>query len=138
MSTVSPTQDRLSTPVRDFMRPGVVTVPEHTSLLQAKRAMVRHGIHAVLVVANADGRPLGWVTAGGLLPWLERDDLDELPAARAITESPHRIEPDDTARGALAALAEPGVSHLLVCPAQDGPPFGVVSPLDVVELVTRP
>ena len=48
MSTApSPAQrDRLATPVRDFMRPGVVTIPEHASLLQAKRAMVRHGIRA--------------------------------------------------------------------------------------------
>jgi CBS domain-containing protein len=137
MSTVSPTQDRLATPVRDFMRPGVVTVPENASLLQAKRAMVQHGIHAVLVVAKTDGRPLGWVTAGGLLGWLERD-LSKMPAAQAITEAPHRIEPGDTGRGALEALSEPGVSHLLVCPAQDGPPFGVVSPIDVVDLVTRP
>jgi CBS domain-containing protein len=137
MSTVSPTHDRLATPVRDFMRPGVVTVPEHTSLLQAKRAMVRHGTHAVLVVAKENGRPLGWVTAGGLLGWLERD-LSTVPAGQAITEPPHRIEPEDTAHNALAALAAPGVSHLIVCPAADGPPFGVVSPIDIVDLVTRP
>jgi CBS domain-containing protein len=138
MPTVhSPAQDRLATPVREFMRPGVVTIPEHASLLQAKRAMVRHRIHAVLVVAASDGRPLGWVTAGGLLPWLERD-LSSLPASHAITEPPHRVEPGETARDALAELAKPGVSHLLVCPAPDGPPHGVIAPIDIVDLVTHP
>ena len=137
MSTVSSlAQDRLTTPVREFMRPGVTTIPEHASLLQAKRAMVRHGIHAVLVVATADGRPLGWVTAEGLLPWLERD-LSAVQASHAITEPPHHIEPDDTARAALAVLAAPGVSHLLVSPAGDAHPEGVVAPIDLVELVTR-
>lgn len=138
MPTVSPSaQDRLATPVREFMRPGVITIPEHASLLQAKRAMVRHGIHAVLVVADADGRPLGWVTAEGLLRWLERD-LSALQASHAITEPPHHVEPDETARGALSALAAPGVSHLLVCPAEGGPAYGVVAPIDLVDLVTRP
>ena len=137
MSTVSPSiDDRLATPVRDFMRPGVVTVPERASLLQAKRAMVQHDTHAVLVVGGA-GQPLGWVTADGLLRWLERD-LSSIPAGQAITEPPHRIEPLDTGRGALEALAEPGVSHLLVCPAVDEPPLGVVAAIDIVDLVTRP
>ena len=31
--------DRLATPVRAFMRPGVITVPEDASLLEAKRAI---------------------------------------------------------------------------------------------------
>jgi CBS domain-containing protein len=121
---------RLATPVREFMRPGVTTIPEHASL-------VRHGIHAVLVVANADGRPLGWVTAEGLLSWLERD-LSAVQASHAITEPPHRVDPDETAHGALAALSAPGVSHLLVCAPGDGPAQGVVAPIDLVELVTRP
>ncbi len=138
MSTVpSLSHDRLATPVREFMRPGVVTIPEHASLLQAKRAMVRHGTHAVLIVAASDGRPLGWVTAAGLLSWLERD-LSALPASHAITEPPHRIEPGETARDALAALTAPGVSHLLVCSATDGPAHGVVAPIDLVDLVTHP
>ena len=32
---------RLQTPVRDFMRPGVIAVSEDASLRQAERAMVR-------------------------------------------------------------------------------------------------
>jgi CBS domain-containing protein len=135
MPTLSP--ERLSTPVRDFMRPGVITIAEHASLLDAKRAMTRHGVHAVLVVGEADGRPLGWVTDSGLLPWLERD-LGAIQASHAITEPAHYIEPASTAHDAVEALAEPGVSHLLVCPVAGGTPHGVVAPLDLVELVTRP
>jgi CBS domain-containing protein len=88
--------DRLATPVRAFMRPGVITVPEDASLLEAKRAMVRHGV-----------------------------------PARAI-------EPDATAKDALTALARPGTSHLLVSPLSERTPHGVVAPMDLIDLVTRP
>jgi CBS domain-containing protein len=129
--------DRLARHVRDFMRPGVVTIPEHASLLDAKRALVAHSTHAVLVLGADAGRPLGWVTAGGLLGWLERD-LAAIPAERAITEPPHFIAPDDSAADALRALAEPGVTHLLVGSIAGGPAHGVVAAIDVVDLVTRP
>ena len=48
-------------PARDFMRPGVVTLPGDASLLDAKRALVRHYIHAVLIVDTDRGRPLAWL-----------------------------------------------------------------------------
>jgi CBS domain-containing protein len=73
---------RLDSPIHELMRPGVITIPETASLLQAKRAMVRHGMYAVLVCAS---RPLGSVTDAGLLRSLERD-LTAVPAAHAITE----------------------------------------------------
>lgn len=135
MPTVS--SERLSTPVRAFMRPGVITIAEHASLLDAKRAMVRHDVHAVLVVAEADGRPLGWVSASGLLRWLERD-MEAIQASHAITEPAHYIEPANTAHDAVEALGTPGVSHLLVSPVAGGTPHGVVAPLDLLELMTRP
>ena len=61
-------QQRLATAIGDLMRPGVVTIAEDAPLLHAKRAMVRHRIHAVLVVGKESGRPLGWVSDHGLLP----------------------------------------------------------------------
>jgi CBS domain-containing protein len=132
----SSTRERLATPVSEIMRPGVVTIGENASLLQAKRAMVRHGVHAVLVVGTTSGLPLGWVSADGLLGWLERD-LNALPAARAVTEPPVFVEPDAIARVALEQLEKPGVSHLLVGPADGGIAQGVVAPMDLIELVTR-
>ena len=122
--------DRLQTPVRSIMRPGVVSVSDDASLLQAKRALVRHGVHAILIVGHGDGRPLGWVTDRGLLSWLDHD-LSLLQAGQAITE------PGATAREALDALRVPGVSHLLVSRVAGTPPQGVVAPLDLVDLVAR-
>jgi CBS domain-containing protein len=125
---------RLDAPVSEIMRPGVITIADDASLLQAKRAMVRHRVHAVLVCSS---RPLGWVTDSGLLRWLERD-LEAVRAAEAITEPPHYIDAGASAREALDALAAPGVTHLLVSRAAGALPQGVVAPLDLVDLVTRP
>jgi CBS domain-containing protein len=131
------TSERLATRVSDIMRPGVITISEKAPVLHAKRAMVRHGVHAVLVVGTTSGQPLGWVSADGLLSWLERD-LSALRAADAITEPPTFIEPDSVARAALELLERPGVSRLLVRTGREGIAEGVVSPMDLIELVTRP
>lgn len=138
MSAVStPSPERLATPVHEFMRPGVISLPEDATLLEAKRAIVRHRVHAVLIVGAADGRPLGWVSDDGLLGWLEKD-LASVPAAHAITEPARYIEPDATAHDAVAALAAPGVTHLLVSRIAGGAPHGVIAALDLVDLLTHP
>jgi CBS domain-containing protein len=127
---------RLETPVRDFMRPGVITVSEDASLRQAERAMVRHGVHAILVLGRSSGRPLGWVTSRGMLQWIGHD-LGLIPASQATTETPTFIEPGASAHDAVRALSGPGVSHLLVARVPGETPQGVVSDLDVIALCTR-
>lgn len=123
----------LRTPVRAFMRPGVVTVAEDASLLQVQRAMTAHGVHAVLITAA--GGPLGWVTAGGLLPWLDKEPA-LYPARTAITEQVAYIPPGASAREALQALSDAAVSHLVVSPRNAASPQGVVSEIDLVRLAS--
>jgi CBS domain-containing protein len=115
------------------MTPGVISIAEDASLRQVYRAMVSHSVHAVLVVGRAEGKPLGWVTARGLLTWVERDETMAF-ARDAITERPTTIEPSATAAEALTALSQPGTSHLLVCRQPDSHPEGVLSELDIVAL----
>ena len=55
------------------MRPGVIAVSEDASLRQVERAMMRHGVHAILLLGQATGRPVGWVTTRGVLRWLDQD-----------------------------------------------------------------
>jgi CBS domain-containing protein len=130
---VMATGDYLDVPVRDFMRAGVVSIVEDASLRQAYRAMVDHRVHAVLVVGRREGRPLGWVTARGLLSRL--DDPDRLVSVRdAVTERPETIEPSASAREALVALSQPGVGRLLVAHRSDHYPEGVVTDLDLLRL----
>jgi CBS domain-containing protein len=126
---------RLEMPVREFMSPGAIVVSENASLRQAERAMVRHGVHAILVLGRTGGRPLGWVTARGLLGALVQDRA-LVPASNGVTEMPTYIDPSATASEALYALSEPGTTHLLVSRLPGEPPQGVVSDLDLVALLS--
>ena len=119
--------------VREVMTPGVVTIVEDASVLQARRAMQAHRVHAVLVLGSVEGRPLGWITARDLLNWVDRDE--SLAFARtAVTESPRSIAPSASVREAVTALLQPGVTHLLVQRHPDHLPEGVLSELDLLAL----
>lgn len=123
----------LQTPVRAFMRPGVVTVADDASLLQVQRAMVAHGVHAVLITAV--GGPVGWVTAAGLLPWLTKEPA-LYPAGAAISEKVAYIPPGASAADALRVLEGADVGHLVVSPRTAASPQGVVSEIDLVRLAS--
>jgi|SRR5215211_4523102 len=128
--------DRLDTPVRDLMRPGVIVLSEHASVAQAQRAVIAHGVHAVLVLEDRTGRPTGWVTSRGLLAWSARDVA--LACARdAVTEPPVTLEPSAPAREALETLERTGAARLLVAHAGAALPEGVVSDVDLLREVAR-
>jgi CBS domain-containing protein len=113
------------------MRPGVVTAAEDASVLQARRAVQAHGVHAVLVVERSHGRPLGFITGRGLLGWVDRDET--LAYARdAVSQAPIWVRPSASLREAVDAILEPGVTHLLVRRAHDEMGEGVVSALDLL------
>lgn len=129
----SPAGDRLDIPVRDLMRPGVIVIAEDASIEQAQRALLAHGVHAILVVEHG-GRPLGWATSRGLLSWCNRDVA--LHAARdAVSEAALAVEPWSTAEEALAVLLRTGASRLLVARTADGLPEGVVADLDLLAVL---
>jgi CBS domain-containing protein len=128
------TGDHLETPVRDIMTPGVVTIVEDASLRSTYRALVSHDVHAVLVVGRTGGTPLGWVTARGLLAWMQSAEHAFLRARDAISERPETISPSATAREALTALSHTGVTHLLVAAHPDQLPEGVVGESDLIRL----
>jgi CBS domain-containing protein len=100
-------------------------------LLQVQRAMIAHGVHAVLIVGAAG--PVGWITAGGLLPWLGQEPA-LYTASSALSEKVAWIAPTAPAADALHALADPAISHLVVCPRAGAPAQGVVSEIDLVRL----
>jgi CBS domain-containing protein len=60
---------------------------------------------------------------------------ESLASARdAVTERPTWVDPSATAREALMAVTQAGVSHLLVRRSDDSAPEGVISELDLVAL----
>jgi CBS domain-containing protein len=130
------TGDYLDVEVRHIMTPGVVTIAEDATLRQAHRAITAHRIHAILVLGRTGGTPLGWVTARGLLNWLTQDE--SLACAKdAITHPPATIQPSATAREALTALEQPGISQLIVASHPGTFPEGVLSDVDMVAFAAR-
>jgi CBS domain-containing protein len=117
--------------VCELMTPGVTSIVESSSLARVFEAFAAHRVHALLVTGATSGRPLGWVTARGLLAWVGRDVL-MLRARDAITERAVAVPPGASGQEALTKLLQEGVSHLLVQERQDLTPEGVVSELDLV------
>jgi CBS domain-containing protein len=122
--------------VRDFMTPGCLTISEAASVARAAEAMAVHRVHAILVLGAANGTPLGWVTARGLLGWLGRDRT--LASARdAITEQVTAIHPDEPVRLALYALSTAGTTRLLVRRRPHQLPEGVLTDFDLAVAAGR-
>jgi CBS domain-containing protein len=125
-----PGEDLLEREVSDFMTPGCVCISEDATVAQAADALAVHGVHAVLVVGAVNGTPLGWVTARGLLGWLDRDR--RLQSAReAITEQVTAIQPHAQVRAALYALSLAGTTRLLVRSKPHQSPEGVITDFDL-------
>ena len=116
--------------VGELMTPGCVTISEDASVGQAAQALAAYRIHAVLVVGAANGTPLGWVTARGLLSWLNRD-RSLVSAREAITEQVTAIHPCEAVSAALRALSNPGVTHLVVRRDPNLLPEGVITDFDL-------
>jgi CBS domain-containing protein len=126
----------LDTEVGQIMTTGVVSVPASAPLRDVYRALVTHRIHAVVVADEATGKPLGWVTARGLLDWMIHNH--EMVCARdAITHEPACIRSSATVREAWTALEQPGINQLLVADRPGLPPQGVLSDLDIIALAAR-
>jgi CBS domain-containing protein len=129
-------EDLLEREVRDIMTPGCVSISEDATVADAARALERHRVHAVLVVGAANGTPLGWVTARGLLSWLGRDR--GLASAReAITEQVRAIDPDQRLRVAVLALSMAGTTRLLVRRKPHHAPEGVITDMDLAMAAGR-
>lgn len=126
----------LDVEVRHVMTPGVVTISEDASMHDVYRALVAHRVHAVLVAGRSTGKPLGWVTARGLLSWVARDE--SMACARdGITHPAVIIQPNAIVREALTAIQQPGVTQLLVGHPAGSAPEGVLSDLDLIALVAH-
>ena len=110
-ATLDPTSsDFLDRPVCQLMTPGVVSLPETATVRMAFGALVAHRVHAVLIVARDGGRPLGWVSARGLLAFLLRDD-DLLHVGQAIDQAAATISPN--ARSAMRSNSSPNPTPLI-------------------------
>ncbi|HEX6389812.1 MAG TPA: CBS domain-containing protein [Solirubrobacteraceae bacterium] len=128
--------DRLAPLLDDVMRPGVITIAGDASVAHAQRALLAHGVHAILVLARNTHQPMGWITTRGLLRWCDRD-IALAPAINAVTEPAVVLSPSASAHDALEALEREACTRVLVARRPDGLPEGVVSDVDLLRLLAR-
>ena len=122
--------------VGDAMRPGVLTCDPATPLITVAQRMASEHVHAIVVVADGDGRPrhpYRVVTATDVLRAADR--VDELTAGQAATGAVLETNPDEPLNEAARRMVRQGVTHLLVAEPQTGRPVGVLSTLDVAGIL---
>ncbi len=126
-------QQTLNSPLAGIGSRSPVTVLPETPLRSALETMSQAGIGS-LVVADADGRPVGVFTRSDLL---DRVVLAELPLAtpigEAMSKTPFKLDEHATAYDAMFAMATHGIRHVLVTDAE-GRLTGVVSERDLFSL----
>ena len=117
----------------DVMTAGVVALPVTAPLDLAAKAMAAHHVHGVLVV-SCEGRPCGWVTSDEVVKHVGKSYLLDW-AVDAIGEKFVTVNPSASVRKVLETLAEPGVSRVAVGTRAGLMPLGVVTDLDIAELM---
>lgn len=127
---------RLDTPLRELMTPGVVALPDSAALRVVFEAMHDHRVHAVLIVDRASAEPRGWVTSRALLAHTATE-LGLVTAGTAVDEQVIALEPSATAGDAIERMLASGACRIAVRHAHARLPEGVVSDLDLVELLVR-
>jgi CBS domain-containing protein len=128
-----------SATVADAMTVGIISCTPETPLGTVARLMATYRVHAVFVHDNRDE------IGDGLELWGLVSDLDVVAAAWAgieeRTAGDSAVAPlvtvtgDDPLQHAAQLMAEHGVSHLAVLDDRSGLPIGVLSSLDVAEVI---
>jgi CBS domain-containing protein len=121
-------QSQLATAsVREVASPGVLGSPPNAPLRAVAEMMVVREVHALAILDAAEPAP-AILTDLDLVRAVERFD-----AARAgdIARRAATVSADDPLIAAAAAMADAGLSHLLVVEPGAGHPAGVLSTLDV-------
>jgi CBS domain-containing protein len=121
--------------VGDAMHRGVVTCSQETSLTAVARIMAAHRIHAVVI---ADDDSSGWGLVSDLDAIAASDDLGGGRTAGAIAVRPgFYLTPGDDVAHAARLMCEHGLHHLIVLPEGGGRPVGVLSSLDVADVLAE-
>jgi CBS domain-containing protein len=125
--------------VADAMRPGVFSCSAATPLRTVAQIMAEHRIHAVVIDdVGGDGSAGAWgvVSDVDLLRALAAGALEETAGSIAATEFV-AIGSGEMLTRAVQLMAEHELTHLIVREQASRGPLGVISTLDIANLVAR-
>lgn len=136
MSATAVTLDAIN--VADAMHRGVVMCKVDTPVAKVAQMMVAHRIHCVVVRNDSDaGGELLWgvVTEKDLVGALATPDLADATAGGIAVEPAITITPWESLQRAARLMSGNGATHLVVVDPGSGTPVGVLSALDLAEVV---
>lgn len=124
--------------VRDVMSTPVQTCRTDLDLASAAELMARERIHFLLVVGpegdDGEAPVVGVLSALDLVSALDRG-ASTRPVGEVVGPHPHSVPADAPLRVAVREMREERADHLLVVAAHSGRPVGVVSTLDIAQVL---
>jgi CBS domain-containing protein len=119
--------------VRDALHVGVITCLPDTPIEAVARIMTTNHVHAVVIAGVGGLKPWGVVTDRDVLA--VAGDAADRTAAACVNKEVVTVAPDDPLELASALMLRHGLSHLLVADTNLDVPIGLISTLDIAEIV---
>ncbi|HEU0246757.1 MAG TPA: CBS domain-containing protein [Gaiellaceae bacterium] len=123
--------------VEDVMRTGVYTCSFETPIATVARMMASHRVHCVVGLGDVtedDTRVWGLVSDADVVAAAATDHVHRTAGGSAATQVV-TIGPREGVRRAAELMSEHGLSHLLVVEPGSDRPVGVISTLDIAEVL---
>lgn len=120
------------------MHRGVLSVPLDTPLTKVAQMMARYRMHSVVALeehGEFQTRFWGIVPAAELVRIATTQDLEDRTAGGCATADVATVEPTDTVYDAARLMNELGVEHVIVVDPVSNRPVGVISTLDVAQVL---
>jgi CBS domain-containing protein len=120
--------------VADAMHEGVVTCSPETSLQAVARTMAAHRIHAVVVPI---GEAPGWSLVSDLDLIAAADAGNASTAGEIVSPPGFSVTPADDVAQVARLLHQNRLHHLIVLERGGGRPVGIISTLDVADVLAE-
>jgi len=125
-----------STRVAETMHRGVVTCRPDATLSTVARLLAAHRIHAVIVAPEGDGEDWGIVSDLDLAAALSEGSLG-VTAGEISSEPSLFVTPDETLARVAQLMHEYDAHHVVVLGRGSRRPVGIVSTLDIADVVAE-
>jgi len=123
--------------VREAMHRGVITCRPETSLQAVARVMAGHRIHAVVVAPGANAQEWGLLSDLDLAAAAVDGSLVGMTAGQIASTPSVFVGPDDTLARAAQLMRDYETHHLVVLQRGRTHPVGIVSTLDLADVVAE-
>jgi CBS domain-containing protein len=127
--------------VGEAMHRGVLAVPLAAPLSEVAETMAKHRVHCIVALGESHngraGRVWGLVSDLELTRIACTEGLQGRTAGGSATTEVVTVEPADTVHHAAELMAKHGVSHVIVVDPLMDRPVGVLSTLDVAQVLTE-